>query len=84
MQIELTTEDNNQALQDTSIITNNAEAEDIELKIEKEDIINKDMFFGHSPQIKNPRRLGNTFAFFYNKNGEPRIVIGPHCKIYQS
>ena len=25
-------------------------------------------------------RKGNTYQFFYNKNGEPMIVIGPDCK----
>lgn len=80
MKLELTTDDSNASVcQDTSIIAVNTESEDLELKIEKEDIINKDVFFGHSPQVKNPRRLGNTFAFIYNKHGEPLIVIGPHC-----
>ena len=23
---------------------------------------------------------GNLYLFFYDKNGVPRIVIGPHCK----
>lgn len=27
---------------------------------------------------KNPRRLGRTYAFCYNRDGEPRIVIGPN------
>jgi hypothetical protein len=26
-------------------------------------------------------RIGRMFAFWYNKYGEPRIVIGPHCNI---
>ena len=30
---------------------------------------------------KTPNRRGNTFMYFFDKNGSPLIVIGPHCKI---
>jgi hypothetical protein len=50
------------------------------LDIEKDINVNKDKFLGHVIE-KEPRRLGNTFAFFY-KNGEPKIIIGPHCNLF--
>ena len=31
--------------------------------------------------IKSKDRRGNTFMYFFDKNGSPKIVIGPHCKI---
>ena len=30
--------------------------------------------------IKSKDRRGNTFMHFFDKNGSPKIVIGPHCK----
>jgi hypothetical protein len=53
--------------------------EQIDLKIEKEDIINREVFFNTQVKRKT-RRIGNTWAFMFDKNGDPRIVIGPHCK----
>jgi len=29
----------------------------------------------------NIKNYGNTFPLLFNKDGEPMIVIGPHCKI---
>ena len=49
-----------------------------DFKIEKEMNFNQDMFYGNPSSKKNPRKIGNTFAFMY-KNGDPRILIGPHC-----
>lgn len=63
----------------------------IELKVEKETIVNRDDFFGKPVSIKSGsnkkinltyRKFGNTCAFLYNKDGDPYIVIGPHCIIY--
>jgi hypothetical protein len=49
--------------------------EQIDLKnIEKEDV-NREVFFN----TKRSRRIGNTWAFLYDKSGQPRIIIGPHC-----
>ena len=63
----------------TNISTSETEANtELELNIEKESIINKSNF-NKNINIEDKRRLGNTFAFFY-KNGEPKIIIGPHCK----
>lgn len=30
--------------------------------------------------IKTKDRKGNTLMFFFDENGSPKIVIGPHCK----
>lgn len=59
----------------------------ISLKIEKDNFldnqsnnkndIEKNTFISTN-KITNTRRFGNTFPLFF-KNGEPRIVIGPHC-----
>ena len=40
--------------------------------------INYNNFF--EERVINKRRFGKTFPFFF-RNGEPMIVIGPHCKI---
>jgi hypothetical protein len=53
-----------------------------DLKIEKDDLVTNTDF----PKLKNlnnnkSKKYGNTFVFYFNKSGEPLIVIGPHCKI---
>ena len=67
--------------------------EQIELKIEKEEIMTKDDFYSNPNKVhtkfKNPvknlkvsysyKKIGNTFTFWYNKEGNPLILIGPHC-----
>ena len=30
--------------------------------------------------VKSKNRRGNTVMYFFDKNGSPKIVIGPHCK----
>jgi len=30
--------------------------------------------------VKFKSRIGNVFALWVDKNGDPRIVIGPHCE----
>jgi hypothetical protein len=51
------------------------------IPVEKDLILNKEEYIGSNYQIKyeERRRIGNMFAFWY-KNGEPIILIGPHCK----
>jgi len=51
------------------------------LRIEKDINFNQDTFYGNSTEKKNPRRIGNTYAFMY-KNGEPQVLIGPHWPFY--
>ena len=63
----------------------------IDLKIDKEEIITKDDFYSNptvvNKKIKNIRvqyrykKVGNTWTFWYNKEGNPLILIGPHCII---
>jgi hypothetical protein len=54
----------------------------IELKIEKDEIINKEDFSILTMINKSPRRIGNTYAFYYNSEGDPLIVIGPHWPFF--
>jgi hypothetical protein len=46
------------------------------IDVEKDVIINKDQ---QLYKYDERNRIGNMFVFWY-RNGEPRIVIGPHCK----
>lgn len=64
---------------DNSVIEIEEKGDLNEYKIEKEINLNQDMFYGNSTLKKNPRKIGNTYAFLY-KNGVPKILIGPHCK----
>jgi hypothetical protein len=76
-------------------IDNIEQLEQIDLKVEREEIFSKSDFYSN-PIVKNTKiltpaksfnitykykRLGNTFTFWYNREGVPRIVIGPHCMI---
>lgn len=59
-------------------------------------LINKDITYEKKEKFKNLevenkqtinpyirlKHYGNTFPMFFNKSGEPIIVIGPHCKKY--
>jgi hypothetical protein len=64
-------------------ISTNEQFEQIDLKIiDKDDMIGKEVFF-NTPSRRS-RRLGNTWAYMYSKEGIPAIVIGPHCKLYTS
>jgi hypothetical protein len=66
----------------------------IDLKIDKEEIICKDDFYSNpnviNKKIKNIRlrykykKVGNTLTLCYNKEGNPLILIGPHCIDYLS
>lgn len=38
--------------------------------------------FQNNFEDKKPLRLGESYAFLYDKNGDPYITIGPHCKFY--
>lgn len=42
----------------------------------------KDNFIFNRPRNKFINRIGNTYAFWFDKNDEPRIVIGPHWPFY--
>lgn len=36
--------------------------------------------YGNDLRNKNPYKMGNVFSFLFI-NGEPKIIIGPQCKI---
>jgi hypothetical protein len=64
----------------------------IDLKIDKEEIICKHDFYSNpnviNKKIKNIRvrykykKVGNTLTLCYDKEGNPLILIGPHCIDY--
>jgi hypothetical protein len=55
---------------------------DVELKIiGKDEVIGKEVFFDNQIN-KRSGRIGNTWVYMYNKEGVPKIVIGPHCNSY--
>ena len=64
--------------------------EQIDLNVEKEDIFSKDDFYSNPNKTTKTishnfnvsysyKRIGNTLVFWYNKEGQPIILIGPHC-----
>lgn len=53
----------------------------LDLKIEKEDLVTSSDFPNLDKINKSKmKKYGNTFVFYFDKSGEPLIVIGPHCK----
>lgn len=85
---KIETDTNSLGLNDSNILsTNKLSTEDgfdnIDLRIEKDELVTKSDFpvnnRNNNKKI-NLRRYGNTFVCFFNKNGDPLIVIGPHCK----
>lgn len=50
------------------------------INIEKDEIIGRNNHLFNRVQNRFFCKIGNTYAFWFNKNDEPRIVIGPHCK----
>lgn len=51
------------------------------ISVERDDVISKEMFIFNRPKNASFCRIGNTYAMWFNERDEPRIVIGPHCKI---
>lgn len=52
------------------------------IDIDRNDFLQKDKIINiKSTHIKQKIRRGNVFTFWADKNGDPRIVIGPHCNI---
>ena len=39
------------------------------------------LLYGNPIDCKNPKFLGKSFAFKYDLHGDPKITIGPDCKI---
>lgn len=78
-------------------IDNIEQLEQIDLKVEREEIFSKSDFYSN-PQLNKTKittpsksfnisykykKLGNTFSFWYNKHGTPLFVIGPHCMLFK-
>ena len=38
------------------------------------------LLFGNPIDIINPKFIGKSFAFLYDKYGDPKLTIGPDCK----
>ena len=38
------------------------------------------LLYGNSIDTINPKFLGKSFAFIYDKYGDPKLTIGPDCK----
>jgi hypothetical protein len=89
---EVTISMHNHKTQETSELSQDADEhqfEPIDLKIDREEILTKNDFYANPTRvhkkIKNLelvysyKRVGNTFTFWYDKQGDPRILIGPHC-----
>ena len=38
--------------------------------------------YGNSFEDLTPKYIGKSRAFFFDNNGNPRITIGPDCKLY--
>jgi hypothetical protein len=50
------------------------------MTIEKDDVISRNNYILNRVNSRFFCKIGNTYAFWFNKYDEPRIVIGPHCK----
>ncbi len=50
---------------------------EINLKVDKDNVVKRDF---HSQNKNYYKKIGNTLALIFDKNGSPLIVIGPHCK----
>lgn len=74
MKLEITTSSDFGMNRPTSLFTNEKDDDFENIQIEKDDIVIKDNFYR---TIQH--RFGNTFTFFVSKEGDPLIVIGPHC-----
>lgn len=49
------------------------------ISVEKDEIISRENFIFNRPKNASYCKIGNTYALWFNRNDEPRIVIGPHC-----
>jgi hypothetical protein len=64
---------------DTSISTNNSSFND-SMEQMNSLIVKEKPVTNVYANIKTKSRTGNTCMFFFDQNGSPLIVIGPHCK----
>ncbi len=87
---KIETDTNSLGLNDSNIYSSNNFStgegyDNIDLRIEKDELVTKSDFPINKGSISNNkinlRRYGNTYVCFFNKNGDPQIVIGPHCNL---
>lgn len=57
---------------------NNEVSESLEVKTQ---ISVHNLLYGNPIDCINPKYLGRSFAFKYDINGDPKITIGPDCKL---
>ncbi len=65
----------------TSISTDNSKSEELNKSKDQENQIlkqNISLIYGNDYKLKNPKKLGNSFVFWYIKDW-PLITIGPDC-----
>jgi len=77
---------NSLGLNDSTIINSNKLSteegfDNIDLRIERDELVSSSDFPQNNKYSNKTklRRYGNTFVCLFNKNGDPLIVIGPHC-----
>ena len=74
-------EENLKYLQDETSM--NSQSKFSEANIKEDEKYNKDNSQNNKIKFKNKEHYinkGNTLKYFFDKNGIPKIVIGPHCK----
>ena len=69
-------------LSQTLMISNTEEKEKEKNDIKETKNESNDKLYGNPYNEIYPKYLGKCFAFFFNKNGNPRLTIGPDCKFY--
>lgn len=74
---------NNNESNSNLIINENEKDNDnlISLPEKEGNFSNSVLLYGNSIEKKNPKFLGKSLALLYNSEGNPRITIGPDCKI---
>ncbi len=74
-------EENLKYLQDETSM--NSQSKFSESNIKEDEKYNKDNSQNNKTKFKNKEHYinkGNILKYFFDKNGIPKIVIGPHCK----
>ena len=61
---------------------NNEDFSDLKQQFNNSGIINNPLVVKKEPNKEIKYRKGNLYIFCYGKNGVPKIVIGPDCKLY--
>ena len=72
-------EEKNDKKSNISIPLQNQELSQSNEKINQNSVHN--LLYGNPIDIINPKYIGKSYAFLYDFKGDPKITIGPHCKI---